>query len=180
MITRLKSLSWLLLVCAAFGCGGSAETCLAGQTKLADDGCNLCGCTNTGEWACTLMSCPPPPRRCGARAGNTCQADEYCAYQIGEQCGAADAESTCQPRPRICTEGDEYKPVCGCDGKTHGNRCLAAFAGTGVLKDGPCEGTPACKSGETKPADDGCNSCTCNEAGEWICTKDPCDPPFGT
>ena len=41
---------------------------------------------------------------CGARAGDTCNANEYCAYTPGQYCGAADAESICKARPEGCTK----------------------------------------------------------------------------
>uniref|UniRef100_A0A2M4BG70 Putative serine protease inhibitor i/ii n=1 Tax=Anopheles marajoara TaxID=58244 RepID=A0A2M4BG70_9DIPT len=33
--------------------------CIAGQTKLHEDGCNQCTCTNEGRYACTRMACAP-------------------------------------------------------------------------------------------------------------------------
>jgi hypothetical protein len=83
---------------------------------------------------------PCGTKPCGARAGDTCTADEFCAYQEGQHCGAADAQSTCQPLPPGCNF--VYRPVCGCDQKTYGNACIAALARTGVLKSGPCEVAP--------------------------------------
>ncbi len=79
-------------------------------------------------------------KACGARAGDTCGDDEYCAYEPSGTCGWADATSVCKPRPEMCTK--QYDPVCGCDQKQYPNDCVAAAAGTGVLKKGDCEDLP--------------------------------------
>jgi hypothetical protein len=88
---------------------------------------------------CAVDNDPVPTgKACGARAGATCSANEYCAYEEGQYCGGADAEATCEVRPAGC--GELYAPVCGCDQKTYANACLANSAGTGVLSAGECPG----------------------------------------
>jgi len=147
----------------------------------ASDGCNICSCAN-GTLRCTLRACPVP-KACGARAGNTCTANEYCAYTEGLYCGAADAEAVCRPRPDVCDT--IYAPVCGCDGQTYANSCVASRAGSGVLHAGPCTGSGrSCVVGGVTypdgsvniPAGDGCNVCSCSD-GVLGCTKKACPTP---
>jgi hypothetical protein len=76
-------------------------------------------------------------KHCGARAGDTCKADEFCDYQEGQLCGAEDAEATCKLRPRVCAT--DVAPVCGCDGKTYTNACAANAADSGINTLGECK-----------------------------------------
>ncbi len=78
----------------------------------------------------------PSTKACGARAGNTCADDEYCAYEPGQICGWADATATCKKKPEACTL--QIDTVCGCDGKNYANACAAAVAGTGVMAKREC------------------------------------------
>src|SRR5690606_9940668 len=113
------------------------------------------GCTYVGSdpCSCGTLVCA------GDCGGVTCAPTEYCDYATPYACGGA---GTCMPRPTGCI--GLYDPVCGCDGATHGNSCMAHAAGTDVAADGECD----CRVTGCPPPDT-CEECRGVGGATYVC-----------
>lgn len=114
--------------CPAIACVDGGPSCV--PCPAPPEGCRYVGssCESCGELVCEETFC-------GGRGGMACDDASYCDFDAG--CGFDDGGGVCRPRPSGCPR--DCPGVCGCDGETYCNDCIAASMGVDVLRDGPCE-----------------------------------------
>jgi len=140
-----------------YACGLVADACI-----FYPDSCNPDSCPISAAGQVHVDACLRDPARAGTVSvdyatcgpglfaettilpwGSGCIDNSVCVLP-GQYCdqplGACGALGSCRQRPISCTT--VIDPVCGCDGQTYVNACLARMAGASVASGGPCAPPP--------------------------------------
>ena len=166
--------------------------CCDGDDRPNEPGNPFCAtgfaCCGDGDWMCNDRDGNPTcdgelseecPEICGGVAGIPCDDGEFCKLPQGECC--CDGFGVCEPIPPVCPL--VFDPVCGCDGVTYDNACVADMAGVSVDYEGICEGLECggfqgleCPEGQYCQFPDG--ECCCDIVGECRLIPGACPEIF--
>lgn len=182
------ALSCTLAGCKYIGlaiCEYNGDFYRPGDTFPDGDGCNSCSCTDDGEVACTMISCPKDCTWKGQSfaPGASFPAGDGCNTCTCDSSGSGDVictEIACGGCERFGPAFAEGTPVPSGDGC---NTCTCLADGSIVCTDAACPEGCIYGGVEYAPGDsfkslDGCNTCTCTPGGGVSCTERycGCDP----
>ena len=96
--------------------------------------------------------------------GNQCERNEVCFFPDGASCGENGAQGICEVIPDVVCD-TQREPVCGCDGMTYSNECVARQQGVSVERLGEC--SSQCQDdADCAPG----GWCRADGAGGMVCT----------
>jgi hypothetical protein len=156
--------------CAKGTCGDSPGICQERPTTCPTSESYVCGCdgkTYLNDCEAQLAGVVlASTGACPCDAARECKDDEYC-----ESSASCSGAGFCALKPQAC-EAADVELVCGCDGDTYDNQCLAEQAGVRISARASCE----CADNEDCDANEFCNADTCD--GPGFCEERPssCTP----
>jgi hypothetical protein len=121
----------ILAGCSPEGGGGDAATPPAETPPAATPPAPDAGAPTPGD----VAKGGAEGEVCGGIRGLACAEGLWCDPDPGF-CDGADIQGICVSTPEMCTR--DYRPVCGCDGRTHGNECTRRAARVAKDRDGEC------------------------------------------
>ena len=121
------------------GVCASNSDCACGECANGQCQGVTCSCPAIPSGSCTVAGpgpcCCPTVVACDG-GGATCASNADCAGDAYCQSSACGGSGTCAARPQTCPQTCAVPELCGCDGQSYCNSCIAAGAGVNVSSNG--------------------------------------------